>query len=145
MVTTPNIDGFIEATRRLRGAMGNQVTFHVPQQPQWPAGTRINPDTGVPYDAMLVRENAEFSDIVVTVGVVLKEASPLRPQSDVRFEPAGLLENMDVILDVDADDYAAVKDATEFTYADHRYRLVEWKPFEVAGMRYRWLAYGQER
>lgn len=144
-VATPDIDGFIAAGKRARQTFGDTVTFSVPQPPQWAPGTRINPDTGDPYSAMAVRQNAEHADVAIVVGVVLKQASPLRPQADTHFAPSGVMEGMDIILDVDADDRDSVKDASEFTYAGLHYRLVEWKPFAMGDRLYRWLVYGQER
>ena len=48
MSVIPNIAGFIAADKTMRSTFGDTITFSVPQVPQWPAGTRINPDTGEP-------------------------------------------------------------------------------------------------
>lgn len=144
-IETPDVAGFVAADKRLRQFFGDTITFRVPQEPQWPVGTKINPDTGEPYNAMAVRANVEFADVQVVVLVILKEASPLRPQADVQWTEVGLMSGMDIILDVDADDYDTVKDATEFSYVSKNYRAEEWKPFEVANTTYRWLCYGKER
>ena len=54
----------------------------VPTTPRWPDGTRINPDTNTPYSAMVVQENAAFTTVTVICSVIMKEASPTRPQAD---------------------------------------------------------------
>jgi hypothetical protein len=145
MSVTPNLAGFYAASQQLRQTFGDQITFSVPQAPAWPTGTQINPDTGEPYSAMAVRSNPEFVTVTITASVILKEASPLRPQADTEFTAAGALSGMDIILDVADADYALVQDASEFSYATKNYRVEEWKPFEMANVTYRWLCYGKER
>lgn len=140
---TPNINGFVGAQDELRQRFGAECTFHVPQPPVYAAGTRINPDTGEPYSAMAVRTNNAFADVVRTVLIIVKQGSPLRPQSDTHVEAAGMLSGMDIILDVADED--KVDTASEFTINGLRYKLEEWKPFSVGGQMYRWLCYGMER
>lgn len=142
---TPNLPAFFAAAKRLRSNFGSDCVFHVPVVAAWPGGTKINPDTGRPYDATAVRTNAGFTNVTRKVLIILKQGSPLRPQADARFEEAGLLSGMDIILDLDADDYAAVQNAVEFTINGLNYKLEEWKPFELANTRYRWLIYGMEK
>lgn len=141
----PDINGFIAASQFLRTQFGNNITFSIPQPPTWPGGTRINPDTGEPYSAMAVRTNAEFTTASITALVILKEASPLRPQSDTKVSEVGLMSGMDIILDLDASDYPTVQNAVEFVYSGRHYRIEEWKPFEVANITYRWLCYAEEK
>lgn len=141
----PDVAGFLAAGKRLRQNLGSTVTLHVPVAPQWPAGTKINPDTGKPYDAMVRRTNAEFTDVEITGLIIAKQGSPMRPQADTAWEQVGLLSGMDIIIDVDADDYAAAGEATQFTVDGLDYTVEEWKPFELADQRYRWLLYGKEK
>lgn len=153
MSLTLDVAGFVAAQQDLRQQGGNDIIFSVPVTPTWPAGTKINPDTGEPYDAMVVRSNAEFTTVTVRCLVLLKEGSPLRPQADTHFAEPGLMTGMDIILDIDAalragqsqTDYTTVSDATEFQYASKNYAVDEWKPFELGGTLYRYLCYGQER
>ena len=142
---TPNVPGFIAADKALRTQFGVPINFAVPQTPQWPTGTKINPDTNTPYSAMVVQENPVFTLVVVTALVILKEASPLRPQADTSFAQPGLMSGMDIILDLDADDFPVVQDASEFAYATKNYKVEEQKPFAFANITYRWLLYGKER
>lgn len=144
-VETPDIAGFIAASQELRTNFGSTVTFHVPNAPAWPAGTQINPDTGRPYSPMVKQTNPEYTDVTKTALIILKQGSPLRPQADERFTEAGLLSGMDIILDLDATDQAAVEGATEFTVNGDTYTLEEWKPFSLANQVYRYLVYGMEK
>jgi hypothetical protein len=141
---TSDIADFITATKGLRSGQGSPVTFLVPQEPTWPPGTAINPDTNTPYDAMVKRTNAEYDEVVKTCGVILKQASPLRPQSDIRVEPAGIMEAQDIILDVDSDDYPDIAEASDFMVNGQTYTVEERKPFSIGGQLYRYLIYGAE-
>ena len=145
MAVTPDLTGFFAAAGVLRQTFGDLITFSVPQPPTWPAGTRINPDTNMPYSAMVVSSTPEFTQVTITASVILKEASPLRPQADSMFVAAGLMSGMDIILDVDNADYTTVQDATDFTYVTKNYHVEEFKPFEMANVTYRWLIYGKEK
>jgi hypothetical protein len=141
----PDTAGFIAADKAMRSQFGNPIIFSVPTEPQWPSGTRINPDTNEPYSAMVVQQNVAFTFVTVVCSVILKQGSPLRPQADTEFEPSGLMMGMDIILDVDADDFPVVQDASEFAYAARNYKVEETKPFAIANVTYRWLVYGKER
>lgn len=145
MSFTPDTASFFAAAQQLRASFGDTITFSVPQDPVWPTGTQLNPDTGEPYSAMVVRTNQEYTTVTITASVILKEASPLRPQADSMFVAAGLMSGMDIILDVDSADYPTVQDATDFVYAGKNYHVEEWKPFEMANVTYRWLCYGKEK
>ncbi len=143
MSATPDIAGFQAAADNLRQLTGDTITFIVPQPPVWPAGTRINPDTGVPYDAMVQPTNAPV-EVTIKASVIMKEGSPLRPQADTQISPAGEMSGMDIILDIAAADFASVQGATDFIYSSRTYRVEEWKPFAMDDVTYRYLCYGME-
>lgn len=135
---------FIAAQKQLREAAGTDCVFSTPGEPVWPGGTKINDDTGLPYDATVVPTN-EPTLATITVLIVEKQASPLRPGADPYNSAAGMMQNMDVILDVDPADYTAhVVDANEFLLNTLHYRVIEAKPFSISNTIYRWLVYGQE-
>jgi hypothetical protein len=140
-----DISAFVDAQNQLRDSLGTTVSFGVPQTAEWAAGTAINPDTGAPFDSTLVPSNAEFVYTDVTVLIIEKEGSPLRPQADAgSFNPSGLREGVDIILDVATDDYqTVVSQATVFTADGIDYALVEAKPFSMGASIYRYLIYGE--
>lgn len=144
-MASPNIEGFVAAQANLRGLMGQAVIFKVPVAQVWPGGTKINPDTGEPYDATIKPTNAPFTEVVKTALVILKQASPLRPQSDTRDEPSGEMSGMDIIIDISTADFADVKDASEMVVNGLAYRIRETKPFGLGTVLYRYLIYGMER
>lgn len=143
-MTTANVQGFVDAQANLRTTLGAAVTFKVPVTKTWPEGTKLNPDTGLPYDATIKQTSAEFTDVIKTCLIIAKQGSPLRPQSDTRTTAAGDLSGMDIILDLADDDQADVEESVEMVVNGLTYRVEEMKPFSLAGDRYRWLVYGME-
>ena len=144
-MAAPNIEGFVSAQTNLRSTLGSPVIFKVPVAPTWPEGTKLNPTTGEPYNATIKRSNAPFTEVTKTCLVILKQASPLRPQSDTQQEPTGEMSGMDIIIDIAEADYADVEDASEMVVNTLNYRVKEAKPIGLAGQRYRRLIYGEER
>lgn len=141
----PDTPSFIEAQAALRAEMGAPVTFKVPVKPVWPEATKINPNTGEPYDATINPTSAPFTEVVKTCLIILKQGSPLRPQSDTQAAASGEMSGMDIILDLAASDYVEVENASEMTVNGLPYRIREFKPFSLGGVLYRWLVYGMQR
>ncbi len=141
----PNVAAFLDGDVRLRTQLGSPCIFQIPVAPEWPGGTKINEDTGEPYDPTIVRTNAEFTEVTITVLIILKQGSPLRPQSDTRTTALGDVSGMDLILDVAEADWPTIEAATELKLNGLDYHIREQKPFSVAGIRYRRLIYAEER
>lgn len=141
----PSVPGFVAAQDRLRSLLGKQVVFRLPVAATWPEGTKLNPDTGEPYDATIEPTGPAFTEVTKTCLVIIKEASPLRPQTDTETAASGEMSGMDIILDVAVADYPEVEDATEMTVNGLDYRIREAKPFSLAEEKYRWLIYGMQR
>lgn len=141
----PSVDTFIERQAYLRETTGSPVVFKIPVAAVWPGGTKLNPTTGEPYDATIKPTSAAFTDVTKTVGIILKQGSPLRPQPDTQFSAAGEMSGMDIILDVAESDYPDVEAATEIVANGLTYRVEEAKPFSIHGIIYRRLIYGEER
>jgi len=143
-MSVPNVAGFIDAQAGLRSEMGAQVTFHVPIEPTWPPGTKINPITDLPYDATIKPTSAHYKDVVKTCLLILKQASPLRPQANTDVTAAGEMSGMDIIIDMAYEDYAEIKTADRMVVNGLTYEIRETKPFSLANKPYRYLLYGQE-
>lgn len=144
-MATPDIFGFANAQDALRAQMGSPVTFLVPVDPVWPEGTKINPDTGDPYDPTIKPTSAAFTEVEKVGLIILKHASPLRPQADSESEPTGEMSTMDIIIDLATDDYTEIENASEMTVNGRTYRVREIKPFSLGSTIYRYLVYGAER
>lgn len=143
-MATPNIAGFKDAMSRLRQATGSPCTFHVPQTPVWPTGTKVDPHTGRPYDPTIKADSGSgYDDVVKTCGVIFKDASRLRPGADTRFEAGGEFSGMDAILDLDVSDYPDVEGAVRVSVFGMELKIEEWKPGGLVTQD-RWLVYCQE-
>jgi hypothetical protein len=141
---TPDIPGFIAAADNLRSLFGTATQFLIPVAATWPLGTKINPDTGMPYDATIKATSEPFTTITKTVLIILKQGSPLRPQSDTFWEQVGDVSGMDIIVDISGGDYGEVETASDMEINGLTYKIEEAKPFSVGGSIYRYLVYGKE-
>ena len=61
---TPDHAGFRDAQRRLRAAFGEPVRFLAPAVDEYPPGTRLDPDTGTPYDPTIEPIRSQPSTVV---------------------------------------------------------------------------------
>lgn len=144
-MAAPDITGFVNAQANLRRGTGAQITFKVPVVPTWPGGTKINPITGEPYDSLAKRTNSGWTDVVKTCGIILKQGSPLRPQSDTEIVALGEMSGMDIILDLAESDYPDVEGAKEMSVHGLDYSIREFKPFGLGSVIYRRLVYGEQK
>lgn len=149
MSILPMMDGdvqdFIEAQDELRSSLGVAVEFGVPTVPQWPAGTKVNPDTGEPYDATVVQANEEFEWTPVVALVIEREGTPGRARPDAVYSEAGLRQDMDIVLDCATADYDIISQASTFRALGKDYQAEGVRPYEIAGTTYRYLVFGAER
>jgi hypothetical protein len=121
----PDIAGFRAAMDEARAAFGEQVTFHVPVAPVWPAGTAIDEDTVAPFDPTVEPESGGgFTDVAKNVLVIYHAIGSglSAPQSS---QPAGLMRGESVVLDVSVPDYPDVQAATEATVSGTRYAITD--------------------
>ena len=144
-MSKPNVEGFIAAQANMRSELGAEVTFKVPVAQVWPEHAKINPTTQQPYDPTILPTSDPFTEIVKRCLVIIKQASPLRPQADTQAAPTGEMSGMDIILDVAQADYEEVEEASEMIINGLEYRVREVKPVSLGGVLYRYLIYGQER
>lgn len=110
MSVSPDLTGFREAQRRLRDAFGQDVTFHWPPTQTWPEGTRLDPESGQPYDPTVKPVASAPRSAVVKADVA---SSPGRKDS-TDTTAFGELEVGDVLLIVNPEDALAVAGATRF-------------------------------
>lgn len=142
-VSGPDIEGFLEAQNRLRERMGRDVDFMIRTAPVWPPDTPLD-DAGSPYDPTVKpASGGDLRPVTKRVGVITKQASPLRPGAVTHFEPIGPESGIDLILDLNAADYDDVQTAVQVWLNTLRFAIVEWVPGGL-GRLDRYLVYGQE-
>jgi hypothetical protein len=117
-------DGFQDAQRRLRAETGIDATFHIPGTPTWPTGTKLDPETGRPYDPVIQPEDdsGDETDVPLKVG---KAVGSLNDDND---SPIGIMSDAEGVLMVDVDDVASVASATEVTISNVRYKITQKRP-----------------
>lgn len=116
--------GFIEAQDRFRVQMGEDVVFHIANDPVWPDDVMVDPETGHPYDPTIVPESGgDESDIIIHVHPI--QAPIQRGSDDVIEGPSGPRRDEVIAFRMAAADYPLVQDAVGATWRDIRYKLSE--------------------
>lgn len=121
----PDIAGFQEAQQRLRDLMGVEVTFKIPVDPTWPAGTPLDPQTGRPYDPTVEPESGGgFDEVVKTVGLVFRPIK-VNVEDPVGDEvQGGIRHGESMALSVSVPDYADIQDAAQVDLEGTEYRVM---------------------
>lgn len=137
-MAAPDLVGFRGAMQRKRSAFAETVTFTKPAVHVWPAGTPIDPETGLPYDPVLADEASTDLDTVDVAGNVA-----IRGQEDAKANAAGWFDNTHALVIVDLADQAAVEDATRFIARGVTYEVVVKRTDGLVGVD-RYLMYGRK-
>jgi hypothetical protein len=121
----PDIQGFQEAMARGRDFLGQDVTFHVPVAPTWPADVALDPETGRPYDPTAVPSSGGGeTDVVIHVGVV-SPVLTVAARDAVEADFQGVVRTNKAALDVALSDEAAIHNAVAFTLDGIRYHVTD--------------------
>lgn len=67
----PDLNGFKNASVRLREAMGRDVVFLLPTETVWPEDAVLDPETHEPYDPTIVPTASGFASATATALAVL--------------------------------------------------------------------------
>lgn len=142
MELAPNLTGFIAAQRRLRQKLGQDVTFIVPGAATYPPGTRLDPETGRPFDAFLEATGGGATEVVVRASIVSR---PLigDPNDHLRGTPIGPFASDQVAFLVDADDFEPIRGATEARVMGTTFRITDKRPDGIGGLQ-RWVVFGEQ-
>lgn len=138
---SPDLTAFREAQAKLRQDMGTDVDFQVPVPPQWPPGTRINPETGRPYDPTIDPLPGTGGTTATTkrVGLIYKAVTD-EPTEDGR---SGVRRDKSLALAIELGDYADIAEANTVTVGEIDYRITE--IVRDPGPDDRYLAYAETR
>lgn len=146
MPATPNFAGFQEAQARLREQFGHDITFLTEGVDTYPPGTELDPESGEPFDPSI--EPTATSDVatVVHCSVVSRPMGLSRSGVDdsVKREAIGWVEEGGVVLIVDIEDWADVRDADSFEYADETYSIRQTE-HDYLGEAERYLIFGSQQ
>lgn len=138
----PSIAGWRDAMERLNQALGQLVTFKIPEARVWPAGTVVDPETGEPYDPTVVPESGGgVTAVTITATPVFKA---IQPEDPIFQGVGGVRRGSDAAVIVMDYDYVSIVGATEFTLFDVDYRLTELVADGLVDID-RYIAYGEAR
>lgn len=112
MATSPNLDGYREATKRKRAALGEPILFLGEVSVTFPPGTPTDPETGRPHDPVLVPTASARASATLTCEVSFRTLGHATFQeSDGAF---GWVDQTDVMLIADVESAPVASGMVEF-------------------------------
>lgn len=129
----PDLQGFRDASVRLREEMGRDLVFLLPTETVWPEGTILDPETQEPYDPTIVPMASGWASATATALVVL-------PGGNVKGDSVvntfvGLMEEGDAAVIVSAAEYgsANLDAATRVVIWDEEFDITQADDDSVGG------------
>lgn len=145
MSVTPDIDGYKEATRRLRQRLGSTVTFRIPVAKTYGPDVAIDPESNEPYDPTQVpASGGGFTTHTLVCGVIFRPVRKSSVQDEVSSSPIGVERTDTVAVTVDAADWPTVDDATEFVLNTIVYNVTDSPPEGLVTID-RYIVFGQPK
>jgi len=136
----PDLAGFAEAQSRLRTHFGEPVLFIWPAEKTWPPGTKLDDETGEPYDPMIEPVSTD-PDERLALGDVARR--PFQHE-DVEFSAPGMVEREHVMVAMDGGYASAASAADSFIVGGSEYELPSGR-FDGIGELQRYLAFGRRK
>lgn len=137
---SPNIEGFHDAQKRLRGHLGMDVRFFTPLPRTYPPGTVFNPETGRPFDPTIKPLASGFAEQTIRCSVLNKR---LQVEDDTETTAAGIFSDRSVGLAMDISEWPPASAATEFEVFERRFEIRDSQVDGLAGQNMRRLVYGE--
>jgi hypothetical protein len=131
----PDLDGFRDASVRLRASMGRPLWYLTPMATTWPEGTALDPESGEPYDPTIVPLASGFSSASAQTLVVLPGAAD-RVSKEVEAA-IGQIEEGAAALVIGEFDWQnlSLEDATGVLIYDETWELADARSDSVGGDR----------
>lgn len=124
MSSFPDIQGFKDAQSRLRNTLGTDAAFTVHTGPAvYPPGTKVDPETGRPYDPTIRPTSVPTSVRTHKVAVVPRQ--PGGRVDEARSTFGGLRRGDIVTIEMDPAVYADVESAVEVVIKGLRFKIAE--------------------
>lgn len=137
MSAAPDLAGFADAQRRLRGALGVDAAFVIREPASYGPDVPIDPANGRPYDPFAEPQTpATDREVVKRVGFVGRGVG----EGSAPLTPLGAIDAGNAALILDPADKPAVEDATTVRIGGETYRIEQWR--EDPSLRTpRWLCF----
>lgn len=122
-VPGPDADGFRDAQELLNDTLGEDVTFIVLEPKVWPAGTPLDPETGVPFDPTIKPESGggEIATVIRCTPIEGRTRSLDRTE----VGPSGVRDTEEIVFSVKDGDYPAIQDAVFVDHNGERYHVTD--------------------
>lgn len=135
-----DVAGFADAQRRFRAQFGESCVFLQPPTFTFPPGTQIDPDTGRPYDPVIVpTASAQAS---ATVNCSVSFVAQGRTSEDAEREgPAGFVDRTRAMLIANLEDRALCENAVSVTLRGDWEMQITSQKADGVGELQRWLVY----
>lgn len=129
----PDLDGFRDASVRLRASMGRPLWYLTPMATTWPEGTALDPQSGQPYDPTIVPLASGFSSASAQTLVVLPGGGD-RVAKEVEAA-IGQIEEGAAALVIAADDWKnlSLEDATGVRIYEDTWEIADARFDSVGG------------
>lgn len=124
----PDLDGWKDAQNRLIDALGNDVEFHVPNAPTYAAGVQLDPESGEPYDPLVVPTSGGDYEVVLVHCIVVFKTIRFNFKDPIFDTPSGLRRGEDVAFLVKPQDMPDIENANEIVLNDLTYKITEVLP-----------------
>lgn len=137
----PDLAGFADAQRRLRGGFGEDVVFLLPEEVTFPPDVPIDPETGLPYDPTIKPIASGAASAVVNCDVA-QRTTRLDVSGGDNQGQLGVLTEGQVLLIADISASATIADAVRFEVRGDSYKVMSMRPDGIGGAQ-RWLTTGR--
>lgn len=141
----PDLAGYREAQLTLVAKLGADVPFFTPTATTYPAGTKMDPETGQPFDPTILPTASGFASAAVRCGVAIRPVGLSRRgiSDDTRLAALGLITEGEGILIVPTADFEAndLDAATECEVHGDRWEITQRTPDGIANVEHRRLVY----
>jgi hypothetical protein len=136
----PDLEGFGEAQKQLRDAFGEPIVFINPPTRVWPPGTKLDDETGEPYDPTIEPALTQTDNRLAKGDVATRPFSA----EDVEWAPAGMVEREHVMVAMDLPYASAASAATSFMVRGAEYKVSSSRPDGVGALQ-RFLTFGRRK
>lgn len=140
----PDLAGLRDALAELREKTGEEVLFFFGETLTYPEDTVLDPQTGKPYDPLILPEDSsENTPLFITCSVAFRPVrGPLR--EDTAETRLGDIKENNVLLSMSTTEWDLVAGATSFNVKDDNYLIVK-STADGIGSDYRQLIWGERQ
>lgn len=120
----PDLTGFAEAQSRLIGSMGQDVVFVIPGEPEYPDGTKLDPQTGRPFDPRIKPTTTGDEEKTVKCSVAFRPVGG-GLEDTAKMTAIGRMAENNVVLITGIENKSDLEGASTATVMDVKYKVTD--------------------